>query len=395
MLTEIRGGRVLTEDGALQDCSVFFDRSAIRILGPAGSAAADRILDASGLLVLPGIVDLHGDAFERQLMPRPGVHFDHGLALLDTDRQLVANGITTAFHGLTLSWEPGLRGDEAAEDFMTALQRARPMLACDTRLHLRFETFHLDAVVRVASWIEAGRVDLLAFNDHVDMIAAKIRKGSSLTTYLGRTGLSAQEFTDLLARVRSRRDAVPKAVRHLAAAARAGAVPMASHDDETPEMRQWYRTLGCRLCEFPVDVATARAAREHGDAIILGAPNIVRGGSHAERLSAREAVALGLCDVLTSDYYYPSLLQAAFALVRDGAAPLGAAWGLVSSGPALAAGLGDRGVLAAGWRADIVLVEDGRSQRPDGAGAALPTVAGTIAGGKIAWAADRILPALQ
>ena len=124
--------------------------------------------DAGGYLVLPGIVDLHGDAFERQLMPRPGVHFAPVPALLETDRQLLANGITTAYHGVTLSWEPGLRGIEAAREFLAALSAVRPRLGADARLHLRFECFNLDAVEEVVSWIEAGRIDLLAFNEHTN-----------------------------------------------------------------------------------------------------------------------------------------------------------------------------------------------------------------------------------
>jgi alpha-D-ribose 1-methylphosphonate 5-triphosphate diphosphatase PhnM len=123
-------------------------------------------IDAGCFLVLPGIVDLHGDAFERQLMPRPGAHFAPVPALLETDRQLLANGITTAYHGVTLSWEPGLRGIEAAREFLAALSAARPRLGADTSLHLRFECLNLDAVEEVVSWIEAGRIDLLAFNDN-------------------------------------------------------------------------------------------------------------------------------------------------------------------------------------------------------------------------------------
>ena len=142
--------------------------------------------DAGGYLVLPGIVDLHGDAFERQLMPRPGVHFAPVSALLETDRQLLANGITTAYHGVTLSWEPGLRSIEAARQFLAALTAARPRLGAGTRLHLRFECFSLDTVEEVVGWIEAGQIDLLAFNEHTNDVARDIRRGK-LGTYLGRT----------------------------------------------------------------------------------------------------------------------------------------------------------------------------------------------------------------
>lgn len=114
---EIRGARVLSESGELERESIHIRRGRILCVGGA-PAIARKCIDAKGLLMLPGIVDIHGDSFERQLMPRPQVRFDLRLALLDTDRQLVENGITTAFHGVTISWEPGLRSSGTARDIV-------------------------------------------------------------------------------------------------------------------------------------------------------------------------------------------------------------------------------------------------------------------------------------
>lgn len=132
------GGHTLLPHGLETEAVVIVEDGVIADVGSDTGGA--RAVDAKGLYVLPGIVDLHGDAFERQLMPRPGVHFDMQLALVETDRQLVANGITTAFHGVTYSWEPGLRGRDAMLQMLTALDDAKPHLACDTKLHLRQET---------------------------------------------------------------------------------------------------------------------------------------------------------------------------------------------------------------------------------------------------------------
>src|SRR5580700_4526642 len=129
-------------------------------------------LDARGLLVLPGIVDLHGDAFERQMMPRPGVDFPIDVALLDSDRQAIANGITTVFHATTWSWEPGLRCGDNARRLLEAIETLRPQLAADTRFHLRHETYNLDAEAEINRWLSGGRVDLFAFNDHMDSTVA-------------------------------------------------------------------------------------------------------------------------------------------------------------------------------------------------------------------------------
>ncbi|MEI9987854.1 MAG: alpha-D-ribose 1-methylphosphonate 5-triphosphate diphosphatase [Aliidongia sp.] len=332
---------------------------------------------AGQYLVLPGIVDLHGDAFERQLMPRPGVHFAPVPALLETDRQLLANGITTAYHGLTLSWEPGLRGIEAAREFLAALATARPRLGADTRLHLRFECFNLDAVDEILGWIESGKIDLLAFNEHTNDIARDIGR-SKLGTYLGRTRLDQAGFIALFERIRARADAVPAAVERLADAARKAAIPMASHDDNSPELRRHYRALGCHISEFPVDQETARAAIEAGETVILGGPNVVRGGSHAARLSAAETAEAGLCSALTSDYYYPTLLQAAYILAGRGALPFAECWALVSRNAARAAGLADRGEIATGRRADLILVDDSDPT--------LPQVVASIVAGELRYA---------
>jgi alpha-D-ribose 1-methylphosphonate 5-triphosphate diphosphatase len=132
------------------------------------------------------------------------------------------------------------------------------------------------------------------------------------------------------------------------------------------------------LCEFPVDAATARVARALGDAVILGAPNIIRGGSHCDRQDAAEAVAEGLCTVLASDYHYPSLLGAVFRLAKDNVAFLPDAWNLVSSNPAEAVGLDDRGILEPGRRGDVIVVDD---SGPYG-----PRVAATFVAGRCVYA---------
>lgn len=375
MALRLRGGRVLGTDGAVASADLWIQNG--HILAEDGAPGETWTID--GLLVLPGIVDLHGDAFERQLMPRPKVQFSVDLALLETDRQLIANGITTAYHGLTYSWEPGLRGREAARGFLAALARRRGDLLCDTKVHLRFETHNIDAAPEVEGWLRSDMIDLLAFNDHVPHLLEKAANPHGLAAYAERAHLTLAAFLDLFHEVRGRAPEIPVVIERLARAAQAHGVPMASHDDETPAMRQEFRALGVGLCEFPVDRRTAEAARQAGDHILLGAPNILRGGSHCGRLNAAEMVAAGLCDVLTSDYFYPALLQAAFLLARDGVVPLAHAWALISTLPAQAVGLADRGVLAPGRRADVVLVDDSDP--------ALPRVVATFVAGRLVYSA--------
>lgn len=385
----IENCRVLTPEAGLRPAAVTVAAGRIVGLDVGGRGSAARI-NAAGMLLLPGIVDSHGDAFERQLMPRPGVKFPLDVALLDTDHQMIVNGITTGFHGVTHSWEPGLRGGAMAGQVIRTIRAMRPQFGCDVRVHLRFETYAVGDVESVSHMVEGGMVDALAFNDHVPHFQEHRNEPGKLQPAAARAGLSVPEFTALLDQVSERADAVPGGVRRLAACANANGVPLLSHDDETPAMRRMFHDLGCRIGEFPVDAATAETARDLGDEVVLGAPNILRGASHCGRLMAAEAIAEGLCTVLASDYYYPSLLQAAFRIAASGAIPLGEAWNLVSGTPARALGLLDRGEIASGKRADLILVDDSDPE--------LPRVAATIVAGRPvfldgsrlnAWAEER------
>jgi alpha-D-ribose 1-methylphosphonate 5-triphosphate diphosphatase len=357
MILHIHNARIPLPDGMPMESALTLEDGLVAAVG--GNAPKEALrLDADGMLVLPGIVDLHGDAFERQLMPRPGVAIDPLVALVETDRQLLANGITTAYHAMTWSWEPGLRGPEAGKAFVAALATARPALGCDTRFHLRHETFNISGEATVAKWLAAGLIDLLAINDHTPGMAAKVDRGRSLAATAERAGLSPEAFSELLAQVFARASDVADSIGRLCATARAHGVPMASHDDERPDVRDAYGALGCAICEFPQNAETARHARMTGASVVMGAPNVLRGGSHIGLVGAAELVAHGLCDILVSDYYYPALLGAPFRLARDGVCDLIDAWHLVSANPAAAAGLTDRGTLRPGARADIVIVDD-------------------------------------
>jgi alpha-D-ribose 1-methylphosphonate 5-triphosphate diphosphatase len=339
---------------------------------------AAPVIDAAGLSVLPGIVDVHGDAFERQIMPRPGVRFDTAMALLDTDRQMLANGITTAFHGVTVSWEPGLRSVEAARLLLEELTRLRPRLGCDTRLHIRWETFALDAMEEVTGWLDAQPRPILAFNDHTTGSVLKGHIARKIGQMAERSGLSREDYMALLERVWSRREEVDAAVATMAAHATERGNVLLAHDECSPEERQRFRALGATSSEFPMNLETAAEARIAGEHVILGAPNVVRGGSHNGALDATQAVRQGLCTVLTSDYHYPSPLHAAFKLAAEMPGGLAEAWPLVSRNPAEAAGLTDRGVLEPGRRADLLLV--------DASDPAHPQVVLTMVAGQIVYA---------
>jgi alpha-D-ribose 1-methylphosphonate 5-triphosphate diphosphatase len=366
---QITGGTVLLGSDGLRRADLVLRNGLIEF----GTGGNGPWFDASGLLVLPGIVDLHGDAFERQLQPRPGVDFPVGLALRDTESQLLANGITTAFHGVTLSWEPGLRSLTTWRALLDALDAGSWI--CDMRVHLRWEAYNLDALETALADIAAGRVHLLAFNDHTPAILRKLDDPTEGAKYSSRAGMKLETFGAMAKKIASRADAVPTALDRIASAARVTGLPMASHDDDSIAARDQFRSLGARICEFPMAEEVAVAAAGAGDFVAMGCPNVVRGGSHLGWASAARSVEAGICNVLTSDYYYPAMMRAAFVLAERGVVDLPRAWVLISENPARAGGLADRGTIAAGKRADLVIVDPANSR----------TVA-TIVAGQLAFA---------
>ena len=367
----IENGDVLLEDGSLAAETVLIEDARIARIG---GGHCPRRFDARGLQVLPGIVDLHGDAFERQVQPRPGVDFPVPLALRDTEAQLLANGITTALHAITLSWEPGLRSASSWRAMLDALDAMRPAMACDMRVHLRWELHNLDALDMALEDIAAGRVHLLSFNDHTPSILRKLDTTAGAAKYSERAGMTVAEFRAMAERAYANEPSVPAATARLADAARQRGLPIASHDDDSVPVRDAYRALGARICEFPMAEAVGVAARAAGDAVVMGCPNVVRGGSHLGWASAASMAERDICTVLCSDYFYPAMAPAALSLAGAGRLTLSQAWALISTNPATAAGLSDRGAIAEGLRADLVLVD-----------AVGPAVVATVAQGRLAY----------
>ena len=230
--------------------------------------------------MLPGIVDLHGDAFERAVMPRPGVTFPYDSALFDVDRQLLANGITTEFHGLTLSWEGGLRGEAYAERMFDSLERMREALGARHCVHLRFETHHVGGVETAQEWIRQGRVRFLALNDHLPGMARRLGDDRKLLQYANRAECDLDTFQARIRQAMAAADAVADAMRELTACAQAAGLKVASHDDPDAATRRYYHQLGCGVAEFPLTREAAGVARDLGDAIVFGGPNVARRQPH-------------------------------------------------------------------------------------------------------------------
>lgn len=343
-------GATVLRDGEMQDRSVVVEAGRI-------SKGPRPAVDLSGYYILPGIIDLHGDAFERHIAPRPSAPFPIETGLRMTDRDAAANGVTTAWLAQCWSWEGGMRGPEFAEQVLTTLARYRQQTSTDLRIQIRYETHMVDSGDRLLEAVRRYGVDYVVFNNHIDeaLIGAETNP-AMIAQWAARNGRTTREHLAIVKEAASRQPEVPRHLCRLAEGFDTLGVAYGSHDDSTAETREHFAMIGARICEFPTKRPPAAAAAAMGDPVLLGAPNVVRGGSQAGNISATQLIREGLCDALVSDYFYPALSQAAFALVDQGVMSLAKAWTLVSSRPAEILRLADRGVIAPGKRADLVVV---------------------------------------
>ena len=318
-------------------------------------------IEGQGLLLLPGMIDMHGDMIEREIEPRPGVRMPMEMGLRDLDLRLATAGITTAY--ASLSFAPGSTyGHMRSYDFTSALIRAvvaaRPHLLIDHRVHARFEVTFPAALSVVKELVGEGSVDLVSLCDHtpgqgqyrdLDLQAASIskNKGISLEAAAGQ----------LQQRIRERRETAGDLTATLRAITQYCAlhgVPVASHDDDTVEKVTLMDSLGANISEFPVTLEAAEEAHRRSMVNAMGAPNALRGQSYSGNLSARDAHAAGLLDLLAADYHPSAMLPAVLVLAEADPDGLEGAARLTSLNPARALGLEDRGQIRVGLRADLL-----------------------------------------
>ena len=366
---DLQGAQVLRSDGLHENSELSFANGRI------SDTPTGRPVDLSGYMVLPGIVDLHGDGFERHLAPRRGAMKQMSEGLIATEAELAANGMTTAVLAQFISWEGGLRGAQFADQVFQSVRDTKEALVTDLIPQLRFETHLLDDYEGLPDKIAQWQVPYVVFNDHLPhaQLAAG-KRPPRLTGQALKAGRNPDRHLELLQRLHARREEVGPALDDICSILSARGIRLGSHDDATEQARSAWHARGVRIAEFPETQEAAEAAKAAGDAVILGAPNVVRGGSHKGNASAVDLIVMGLGDALASDYHYPSPRRAALMLAASGVTDLAGAWHLISAGPAHVLGLTDRGALAAGLRADIVILD-----------AATHKVAATLAAGRFSY----------
>ncbi len=331
-----------------------------------GASALGEDLD--GDVLMPGLVELHTDHIEGHFLPRPKVRWPLMAALQAHDAQVACSGITTVFDALRVGMDEDAlltSADMLAMADTVAEAAAAGRLRADHRLHLRCEVSAPDVLKAFEPIARRPLVGLVSLMDHAPGQRQFVNLDAYRSYYQRKMNLTDDDFRAFCERrvAESETYSAPHR-RAIAAFCRANGTAVASHDDATEAHVAEALALGVALAEFPTTVAAARAAHAAGLLTLMGAPNIVRGGSHSGNVSAATLLGDGVLDVLSSDYVPFSLLQAAFALAEAGTLELPAAARLVSTNPARAARLDDRGAIAPGLRADLVRVGTGPGLPP-------------------------------
>lgn len=317
--------------------------------------------DCEGDFLIPGLVELHTDHLETHYAPRPKVRWNPVAAVQAHDAQVACAGITTVFDALRVGMDDDADlkvGDmrQLADAIETGLSENR--LRADHFIHLRCEVSAPDVMSSFARFDRDSRVRLVSLMDHTPGQRQFTSLDAYRIYYQGKKGFSDEQM-DAYIRMRQEKASkvAPQNRRDIAEAARTRGIVVASHDDATADHVAEAVDLSTALAEFPTTLAAARASREAGMKVLMGAPNVVRGGSHSGNVSARQLAEEGLLDVLSSDYIPASLLQAAFQLAEEiEAIRLPEAIAMVTRTPAEAVGLADRGAIQEGRRADLVQV---------------------------------------
>jgi alpha-D-ribose 1-methylphosphonate 5-triphosphate diphosphatase len=326
-----------------------------------GPGVPKGAVDCGGDLVLPGLIELHTDNLERHIEPRPKVPFPHAGAILAHDGELASTGITTVFDALRVgsivSKDKAAYGEYArllADEIMVL--RGQNALRINHLLHLRAEVCSETLIAELAKFGPEDGIGIVSLMDHTPG-QRQFRDLTQLRHYVrGKHGLSEDEFLLHVANQQAlseRLGSVHEAAA-VAEAQRFGAA-LASHDDTTAEQVATSARHGVRFAEFPTTVEAAQACRAHGIHVMMGAPNVIRGGSHSGNIAALALAEAGLLDILSSDYV-PSALLTAALMLGDVWGDMPRAVATVTATPALATGLADRGRLVPGLRADVIRV---------------------------------------
>jgi len=347
---------VLAED-VLTNASLLIENGLISAINPENIPDQVQTVDAQGKTVMPGMIDLHCDALEKEVEPRPNVHFPIDFACAQEDKRNAGAGITTVYHALSFANEElGVRNNQFAKEIAEAVHQFQPHALVDNRVHCRYEITDPTGLPILMELMEKRSMHLVSLMDHTPG-QGQFKDLAAYKAYFGKSyQKSDAELDQFIAQKQQQAEGAMERVEQLVKMAHAQGISVASHDDDCKERVDTMTALGVDISEFPINMETAEYARAKGMKTIMGAPNILRGKSQSGSMRALDAVNAGVCDCLCADYSPATLIMAVFKLAEVSKLTLAQAIQLVTKNPAEAAKLHDRGVIEVGKRADIIMI---------------------------------------
>jgi len=356
MQTVIRSTNILI-DGKFQSADIVIKGENIEIIAPYKSL--DVAIDFGDKRVVAGFVDLHGDAIEKEIEPRPGARFPVSMAVVELDKKLSMAGITTMFHAVGFNdgeLSKG-RGTEQSRELIEEIYQANTQhLGVDNLIHARFEITSESSLETVKELIKDKKINLLSIMDHSpgqgQFKTLEAWKKYFLKTYT----INEDEVEEYLERKASKDK--KSVVEDLVSFSISHQIPVLSHDDDCLEKLNALKDLGVSFSEFPLSLEVATNAKKMGIKTGMGAPNVVRGGSQSGNIAAALLIKEGVCDYLCSDYHPASMLLSPYKLQEELDLSLEEGFAMISSTPAKLAGLENKGVIKEGYLADIVIIDE-------------------------------------
>ena len=357
----IKNATVITPHEILNNASVLVEHGIItHIAEHIDEKYAIKIIDADGDILMPGIIDIHTDAMDAEIVPRTGADIPINIAFRELERKMSGCGLTTVYHSMHLGYDAAQVHSNSKysrdEVFETVYRAAKGKTLLNNKIHLRFELTGVNAYETCFDLMDKGHIDLLSVMDHTPG-QGQITKQQAIDFFM-RMGKSKEEaIKDIEERANGPIIAGEK-LEALIKHAQKLHIPVASHDDDTIEKVDYMHSLGVNICEFPINMQTARHAAKLGMHVIGGASNILRGGSLSGNLSMKEAVLNGSVDSLCSDYYPPAILHSIFKLHHEDRVSLNEAVNLATLYPAKAAYIDNHtGSIETGKDADLLIVK--------------------------------------
>ncbi|MDD3362718.1 MAG: phosphonate metabolism protein PhnM [Hespellia sp.] len=361
----LKNGKIVLENQVLENCELVIENGRIVGITPQEdrNPTAEEI-DVGGAYIMPGIIDIHSDMIESFIQPRSTAVMDFATGLREAERVLMSCGITTMFHSISMyregAWDvKEIRQAPQVKKLagLVGSYRHEPRLIRH-RYHLRYEIDNIACYEDVMEMLQMGMVDLLSFMDHTPG-QGQYKNLEIYRKHQPNEGrdMTEEAFQELVGQELEKEMVSFEKLMELADCAREHGIKIASHDDDTVEKLKVNEKLGVTISEFPITMEVAKAAAEEGFETVLGAPNILLGGSHSGNLSALEAMKAGAATVLVSDYYPQALLQAVFWLYQKEGIPLSEAVRYVTLNPAKAVGMErELGSIEVGKKADLLCV---------------------------------------